>query len=379
VAVALVAVVAVVAIAGVGIRMVLGHGGGQAPSTPGGPPSSGPQVRQSLTHVLLGIYLSFHQKEIQQPIDPNDKSTISFSVSQGESASTIGPRLQQQGLIRDAELFRYLVRYRGIDNQLEVGDYELSRSMTMEQIVTQLQRGSIKMVTITIPEGWRMEQIAQALADAGLGKQEDFLALMRQSDYRYTWLQDRPQNAPPGLEGFLFPDTYRFRVGTKPADIIDIMLKNFDRRVTPQLRQDLTKNGLSFYQSLVLASIVEREAMLADERPLIASVFYQRLAIGMPLQSDPTVVYAKGYDQSAHRWWTPMQVEDSQTVASPYNTFLNPGLPPGPICNPGLAALQAVAYPSPTRYLYFVAKGDGSHAFAETYEEHLENVEKYQH
>jgi len=375
-------VVAIVAIFAIGMHAVLTQG--EEPRTPAGPTPTGgsgavseAQGSGSLMHTLLGIYLSLRQSDIEQPANPGDTTKVTFAIEAGETAATIGPRLQQMGLIRDAGLFNLLVRYRGVDSSLQVGEYQLSPGMSLDQIVTELQHGLARSVLVTIPEGWRMEQVAARLEEAGLGKADEYLALMRKHDYPYPWLNERPQGAPDGLEGFLFPDTYRFPADAKPAAVIDIMLRNFDRRVTPELRNDMASHGLTFYQALALASIVEREAVKADERPTIAGVFLNRIDRGMPLQADPTVSYAKGFDPQSNRWWTPMQQEESKTVDSPYNTFLNVGVTPGPICSPGLASIEAVAHPASTNYLYFVAKGDGSHVFAESYDEHLANVRKY--
>ncbi len=377
-----VAVVAIVGIFGAGVRMMLGRS--SAPAVEAGPtPTAGvvgePAAPKSLTNTLLGIYLYFRQSDIEQPVNPSDQRKIPFSIKPGETAATIGPRLEQAGLISDAGLFGWLVRYRGVDNALEVGDYQLSPSMSMNQIITELQHGRAKGVVVTIPEGWRMEQVAAKLEEAGLGTAEEYLALMSKHDYPYTWLKDepRPEGAPDGLEGFLFPDTYQFSADATPAAVIDIMLRNFDSKVTPELRKAMASHGLTFYEALALAAIVEREAVVAPERPTIAGVFLNRLDRGMYLQADPTVSYAKGFDPRTKRWWMPMLVGESETVDSPYNTFAHGGVTPGPICSPGLASIEAVARPEATAYLYFVSKGDGSHVFAESFEEHLANVQKY--
>ena len=370
------------AIFAVGMRAVLRQGekpAAPAAATPTGEggAASQPQGSGSLAHTLLGIYLSLRQADIEQPVNPGDTTKVTFAVEPGETAATIGPRLEQMGLIRDAGLFNLLVRYRGVDSALQVGEYQLSPGMSLDQIVTELQHGLARSVLVTIPEGWRMEQVAARLEEAGLGKADEYLALMRKHDYPYPWLGGRPEGAPDGLEGFLFPDTYRIPADAKPAAVVDMMLRNFDRRVTPELRRDMASHGLTFYQALALASIVEREAVRAEERPTIAGVFLNRIDRGMPLQADPTVSYAKGYDPQTNRWWTPMQQQEAKTVDSPYNTFLNTGVTPGPICSPGLASIEAVAHPASTSYLYFVAKGDGWHVFAESFDEHLANVRKY--
>lgn len=377
-----VAVLAIVGIFGAGVRTMLQRGStprvsaGPAPTqTPG--VVGRPEAPRSLTNTLLGVYLYFRRAEIEQPVDPESEQQVSFEIKPGETAATIGPRLEQLGLIHDATLFGWVVRYRGVDNALEVGEYQLSPSMTLDEIITELQHGRARGVLVTIPEGWRMEQVAARLEEAGLGKAEEYLALMGRHDYPYSWLEERPAGAPDGLEGFLFPDTYQFPADAEPAAVVDIMLRNFDRKVTPELRKAMESHGLTFYEALALASIVEREAVVANERPTIAGVFLTRLDRGMFLQADPTVSYAKGYDPQAKRWWMPMFEGESNTVDSPYNTFKYGGVTPGPICSPGLSAIQAVAYPDSTPYLYFVSKGDGSHVFAESFDEHLANVQLY--
>jgi UPF0755 protein len=198
-------------------------------------------------------------------------------------------------------------------------------------------------------------------------------------DFDHDFLADRPEGVT-SLEGFLFPDTYEFPSDATARDVIARMLDTFGQRFTPELREQARAQGLTVYQAVTLASIVEREAVLPEERPIIASVFLNRLRAGMHLNADPTVQYALGYQGEGHGWWKrPLLLEDLE-VDSPYNTYRHVGLPPGPICNPGLAALEAVVNPADTRYLYFVANdvaGDGSHVFAETLEEHNANIAKY--
>jgi len=215
------------------------------------------------------------------------------------------------------------------------------------------------------------------LAAEVLVDQEEFILLVRDDAFHYDFLRDRPADAPRTLEGFLFPDTYQFPVNITTTSVIDVMLQNFDRRVTIEMRQQALDNGLDLFQALTLASIVEREAVVPEERPIIASVYLNRLRLGMYLEADPTVQYAKGYDSESGRWWPSLSLEELREVESPFNTFTHPGLPPGPICSPGLASIEAVLNPAQTDYLFFHATGDGSHAFAETFEEHLENQSRY--
>jgi len=331
----------------------------------------------SLEKTLLGIYLNLRKDEIETPISTDD-TAVQFSIQVGENGATVATRLEHMGLITDAELFRLLLRYWGVDAQIEAGDYLLKRNMSMAEIVSQLQHGRLSAKRVTIREGLRAEEIAYLLANEGLVDQEEFIRLVRDNAFHYDFLRDRPASAPKTLEGFLFPDTYQFPVNITATALIDIMLQNFDRRVTMEMRKQALDQGLDLFQVLTLASIVEREAVIPEERPIIASVYLNRLHKGMYLEADPTVQYAKGYDPQTGSWWPHLSLDELRTIDSPFNTFIHPGLPPGPICNPGLASIEAVLNPADTKYLFFHAKGDGSHAFAETFEEHLENQKKYQ-
>jgi UPF0755 protein len=332
----------------------------------------------SLQKTLLGVYLDFRRSDIDTPAS-DDSTVIVFTINPGETAATIAPRLQREGLITDAQLFRWLARYRGVDVQLEAGDYELRRNMTMGEIIDVLQYGRLREISVTIPEGRRAEEIGALLEEQGLADSEVFAAVVRDGGFAYDFLLDRPESAPSHLEGFLFPETYRIPVDYEAAQLIDLMLATFGERFSPQMRQIAADKGMTIYDVVTLASIVEREAVLAEERPIIASVYLNRLDEGMYLQSDPTVQYALGYQEETGQWWKiPMSLEEDTQFDSPYNTYLYPGLPPGPICSPGLASLQAVLEPAETNYLFFFSRFDGSHAFAETYEEHLRNQELYQ-
>ena len=328
----------------------------------------------SLEEALLGIYLRLRREDVDAPAS-DDPTPIIFTVQPGETAATIATRLQRQGLIRDAELFRLLLRYRKVDEKLEAGDYQLRPDMTMDEIIARLQHGRFEAALVIIPEGWRAGEIAALLEERGIVNGQEFMELVQGGSYDYDFLRDRPQGS--SLEGYLFPDTYRVPPRFNAADFIDLMLKTFDARFTSQMRQAAAAKGWTIHEVVTLASIVEREAIVASERPIIASVFINRWEAGMKLDADPTVQYALGYQEEGKWWKTPLLLEDLQ-VDSPYNTYLNAGLPPGPICNPGLASIQAVLEPAETDYLYFVAVGDGSHAFAKTLEEHNKNREKYQ-
>ena len=333
----------------------------------------------NVQETLLDLYLRLQQVDLDQPAG-DDPTPVTFTIRPGETAAQIAQRLEAEGLIRDADVFRALLRLRGVDTRLEAGNYELRRTMSMNEIMVVLQHGRPPTITLTVPEGWRAEEIADLLRVVGLADPDEFLQIVRSGgDFDYDFLRDRPPGVT-SLEGFLFPDTYEFPTDATAEDVVRRMLETFGQRFTPALREQARKQGLTVYQAVVLASIVEREAVIPQERPIIASVFLNRLRKGMYLNADPTVQYALGFQAESGTWWKrPLLLEDLE-VDSPYNTYRHPGLPPGPICNPGLAALQAVANPAKTNYYYFVANdvaGDGSHVFAETLEEHQANIEKY--
>lgn len=303
---------------------------------------------------------------------------VTFTVQSNESVSSIADRLHQEGLIRSPTYFRLRIQFTGKDQDIVAGQFQLRTDMSTAQIIdtiTSEEAVSFEETTVTFLEGWRVEQYAEALLEAGLiTSTEEFIEATFDARWNaeYPILHSRPSGR--GLEGYLFPDTYTFRDDATPHDIIATMLDNFDARVTPEMRASVDALGMSFHQALTLASIVEREAALESERPLIASVFFNRYVASMPLEADPTVQYQLG---EPGEWWPVITGSDLDEGGS-YNTYLNPGLPPGPICNPGLDAMRAAFAPEPSDYLFFVARGDGSHAFAETFEEHQENVDLYQ-
>lgn len=328
----------------------------------------------SIERMAIGLYLRYRQDDIERP-PSDDETLVPFTIEPGETAVTIAVRLAEGGLINNAELFRLYIRYYGVDAHLEAGDFELRRNMTMEEIAEALQQARMEEVTVTILPGWRAEEIAEMLERENIMRSDAFLALVRQGTFAYAVLADRPEGST--LEGYLFPETYRLPAQATALDLVERMLKTFDQRFTPEMHQAVNQQGITIYEAVTLASIAEREGVVSEELPIIAGVYFNRLEQGMYLQADPTFQYARGYDAASSQWWAPFDVEDVELVQSPYNTFLNPGLPPGPICSPSQAALEAVTFPADTNYLFFYAKGDGTHAFATTYEEHLANQARY--
>lgn len=308
--------------------------------------------------------------DLNRPAGPANSPQQLFTITPGETGASIAARLEAQHLITSATLFRLDLQLRNADAHIKAGDFQLSASQTPAQIIEAITHTPTSaMVRVLIPEGWRIGQIADTLAADDLIDQDRFFALTLTGTFQYDFLPARP--AGGGIEGYLFPDTYQFpRHGTdREQRILDMMLANFGTRVPPALRAAATARNYTLYQVLTLASIVEREAQLDTERPVIAGVFYNRLAQGMTLDADPTVQYALGAEGD---WWPYLRL-DPHSVDSPYNTYLHAGLPPGPIANPGLASIQAAIHPAEHEYLFFVACGNRAHAFAATLDEHERN------
>jgi UPF0755 protein len=313
----------------------------------------------------------------------SDPRPVHFVINPGESAATIGEHLQTDGLIRSGLAFRLLVRFQGLGGHLIAGDYELRPNMSLREVASVLTQGREVGGFVTMPEGWRALEVADALERAKVTSRSDFLRAIASRANAPPAIADQ---IPPtaSLEGFLFPDSYRFDPGSPAGDVARQMTDDFAQHLSPDLQTGFQANGLSLYQAVTMASIVEREAAVPGERPVIASVFLNRLRRGMKLQADPTVQYALASADDAvavpvtsSYWKRGLTFADLQ-VQSPYNTYVVAGLPPGPICSPGLASLQAVARPATSDFLYFVARGDGTHAFARTLDEQQRNVARYQ-
>jgi len=337
--------------------------------------AGGQQVTE-LDRWVIGSYLDLlRSNDLAQPAS-DDPTPQTFIVNPGEPVAEIARRLQAQGLVKDADLFRLYVRYKGLDATINAGRFVLRPNMNIEQIALALQRSAAREVQITIPEGRRREEIAQLLEEQlGVNANEFIRLTSRARAYRYPFLQGLPGDA--SLEGYLFPDTYRLPENPTAQDVILRMLDTFGSKAAPLLERTQAE-GRNPHDLLTLASIVEREAVLAEERPFIAGVYFNRLRVGQPLQADPTTQYALGYQPDQKTWWKKGLTLDDLKFADPggYNTYVNPGLPPGPIANPGLSSIQAVLQPAQTDYYYFVAScnGDGSHQFSVTFEEHLRKL-----
>ncbi|MFQ5381106.1 MAG: endolytic transglycosylase MltG [Dehalococcoidia bacterium] len=302
--------------------------------------------------------------------------TVRYSLPPGRSAADVGRDLEEIGVIRSALQFRVLVSFMGLEERLSAGDYEIPSGAALSTIVTLLTvQESVPVIRVTFPEGWRNEEMAQLAEQKGFGPADDFLAAARTAPLPFDFAKDLPVDAVD-RQGYLFPDTYIMPVGSTAADLVALMIETLDERFDPELRAAVREQGLTLHEALTLASIVEREAVLEEERPLIAGVFMNRMAAGDLLGADPTVQFVVALDEASVEeygyWKTELTAADFE-IDSPYNTRKVAGLPPAPITNPGLASIAAVAHPAETDDYYFVAdcvKADGSHLFARTIEEH---------
>ncbi|RPI92450.1 MAG: endolytic transglycosylase MltG [Chloroflexi bacterium] len=321
--------------------------------------------------VQYSALLLWYDGLLTQPLDLNGAEQT-FTIEAGESADLVAIHLRSQGLIRDSESFRSYLIYSGLDTSIQAGEYQLSTAMSALDIAHELQDATPEDVTFVVLPGWRVEEIAESLPTSGLPiTYDEFLNAAKTPPQEYDFLV-----GASSAEGFLYPDAYIFpRTTSSAEEIIAEMVRNFAAHLTLDLRNGFDRQGLTVYQAVTLASMVEREAVQEEEQALIASVYLNRLNIGMKLDADPTVQYAIGYNLLQQTWWTnPLNLLDLE-INSVYNTYRYEGLPPTPIANPSLDALRAVAFPTETTYYYFRAKCDesGFHEFSETFDEHLQN------
>lgn len=305
-----------------------------------------------------------------------DNSPVRFTVNPGDTPPLVAQNLFAAGLITDPALYVDYAFVNGLDVQMEAGIYFPDQTMTIPTIATMLTDSSKSFIPFRILEGWRIEEIAAAIDRNGLFgfSGMDFLGVVGPGAPVDPTFANQV-GLPPGasLEGFLFPDTYQLPPNITPEGLRDTLTQTFLQKIGPQVTADASAQGLSLYQIVTLASITERESVNADENAKIAGVYRNRLNIGMKLDADPTVQYGIGYKNDT--WWPQITQDDYTNTISPYNTYINSGLPPGPIANPGLSAILGATYPESGDYLYFRAACDGSgyHNFAHTFDEHVAN------
>lgn len=322
-----------------------------------------------LLAIAVAIAGAFMYRRVQEPFKGYAAAEQFVEIPQGSSAPGIGQRLVAAGIVRDETSFRIALWLSNRSRQLKAGEYRFDRPMTPYEAIDKIARGDVYLRTITFPEGLTIDEMARLFESQGFGPASAFRAAAA-SPAPIADLDAEAKN----LEGYLFPETYKLPRSATAGDLVTAMVRGFREVFTPRLVEQARARQLTVRQAVTLASIVEKETAKADERPMVAAVYANRLKIGMGLQSDPTVIYAlqqaKQYEGNLTR--------DNLTYDSPYNTYRYAGLPPGPIAAPGRGSLEAAVQPASVDYLYFVSKNDGSHVFAATLDEHNRNVYKYQ-
>ncbi|MBU0578588.1 endolytic transglycosylase MltG [Patescibacteria group bacterium] len=305
--------------------------------------------------VGLGGYLYL----FSQPVTAGVADKIQFAIPRGQAVSVIASRLKEAGLIKSSLMFRLTVKQQGLGTKLQSGSFQISPAMTPAEIAFKLTQGTND-IWVTIPEGWRREEIADSFIN------QDFTAFDSKEFL----------NLSIGQEGRLFPDTYLFSRESTAQLVYKTLVNNFEKKVIVGLAKEIDQSIYDLEEALVMASIVEREARGFEEMRHVAGVLWKRIEIGMALQADATLQYAKGYSALTQSWWEPPSAADKKIV-SPFNTYLNPGLPPKPIANPGLESIKATLNPLKTNDLFYLHDRSGGIHYAQNLEEHTANVQRY--
>jgi UPF0755 protein len=288
-------------------------------------------------------------------------------IPAGRSVREVAALLEREGLVLNARAFMALAAIRGEAHRIRAGIYRLEAPGSAAGLLGRLVRGDVEFYRITIPEGWNLAQVAERLDVVGLAQRESFLEKARDA----AWASELLGFQVNSLEGFLFPDTYLFPPGVGEQHILRSMVRRFQKSLDPEFHARLLELGWSVVQAVTLASLIEKETCAPQERALVSGVFHKRLQMGMRLESDPSVIYGlEGFNGNLRK--------SDLLVPHPYNTYLFPGLPAGPICNPGQESIRAALFPAETDYLFFVSRKDGTHHFSRTLGEHIRAVARYQ-
>lgn len=295
-------------------------------------------------------------REATSPVNPQSTESRIFAVKPGESIRTVASRLKQEGFIRDPLAFFIMVKRRGVEKEIQAGDFRLRPSMSAQEIINELQHGIID-VWITTLEGWRNEEIALKLAQELSVPEQEFLKHAE--------------------VGYMFPDTYLFPREASASAVTRIMRNNFDKKVDQSIQNQIVSQGITFREGIILASIVEREGRTDEDRPVIAGILLKRLKEDWALNADATLQYALGYQADDKKWWKKALASEDKKIDSPYNSYTTTGLPPTPISNPGLSAITSVANPTETDYWFYLHDPDGGVHYATTLEEHNQNIDNY--
>ena len=324
--------------------------------------------------VAAGYYglMTYYEKSME-PVDPNSTREVTIIIPQGSGAADIASILGERNLIKNEYFFRIHCKRMGYDSRFKYGEYALSKSMSVDEIAEALMESVALAETkwFTILEGYNIKQIARALEEGGIVSEAAFYDVVENGDFDYAFLEDCPPG-PERLEGFLYPDTYDVNDNATPYEVVDKMLAQFDSLYELKYYARAQELGMSVRDIVTMASIVERESVAPEERPIMAGVFYNRLEEGMMLQSCATIQYILGEPKE-------FLLNSDLEIPSPYNTYLHEGLPPGPICSPRIASIEAALYPAENDYIYFVLSDalDGTHNFSADYNEFLRNKDAW--
>lgn len=311
--------------------------------------------------IVLGLFATgvFYVKSTVQKPASLSSEEIKFTIESGESTQDIGNRLENDGLIKSSWVFAVYLKYKGQSSSIQAGDYNLKKNYTMLEVIEVLTKGKVSSGKLTIPEGWTNKQVGEEIVNKGIDTEDGFKNALSKK-YNYSFLKESPSG---NLQGFLFPETYFLTSKADSSEVIEKMLKEFSLSADPVIRKKISGQSLTYYQILTLASIVEREVTSEEDKKKVASVFLNRLQNDINLDSCATVEYILG---------TKKRILSSEDIAidSPYNTYINKGLPPTPISNPGLKSIEAVLEPAKTDYFFFFSGKDGKTYFSNTQEEH---------
>ena len=322
-----------------------------------------------LVALVAGGFAFWVRQRVNTPYSAFSGDEVFVDLPAGLSLSAIADRLTAVGVIPEAWTFRLVARVTGADRRRKAGEYRFAGAATPSNVMARLVAGDVFTRSVTFPEGLTIAEMAEIFGRSGLGTPADFIAAASNA----SLVESFDSNAR-SLEGYLFPDTYAWPRRGGAAEAVRTMVARFDRTFGGELRAEAAARGLSVRETLTLASIIEKETGRADERPLVSAVLHNRLKIGMPLQCDPTIIYAL---MLAKRWDGNLRKADL-SMRSPYNTYVVAGLPPTPIASPGRASIEAAVRPADVNYLYFVSRNDGTHVFAATLAEHNRNVRQWQ-
>lgn len=319
--------------------------------------------------LLSSFFIFFWWNSVSSPSKPQDKETRKFLIVKGEAAGKIAKKLESAGLIKSELAFRLYTQLSGREKSIQAGNYELSPNLALKEIIKALVAGP-KEVWVTYPEGLRREEIAQKTVKA----------LDIEKDKTTTFLQEFLQESE-GQEGFLFPETYLFPKDVTAKKVIAKLRSTFDTKVSEKIISDAKASGSTIKEVIILASVIERETITDEERPVVAGILLKRLDAGWPLQADATLQYAIANAKCQISnikcdWWQPPTAEQ-KSLKSPYSTYTNKGLPPSPIANPGNSSIKAVVYPEDSPYWYYLHDSEGKIHYAKSLEEHNQNIARY--